>query len=267
MQENDFDLVLYKTLTALHIGKTQSSYEVDCPIIREEHTKYPLIPSSTFKGILRKENNSLNEKEIYGDKTGNSIGKMIITDGELLIFPVRSFKNRYFFITCPYILDRFLEEYKIFVKEETIKTSNSIYKEEEIEIESMKVKTIIPNKIHEITLDFIKKNLCNIDVGQAVKLNEIKIVDNATFKFFVTMCTEKRTRIRINEKGMVEDGALFTEEYVPINSVFYNFINRYGTTKKKVIDKIIQIGGNKSLGCGFLQVDIRGGEKDGRRYK
>ncbi len=90
------------------------------------------------------------------------------------------------------------------------------------------------------------------------------------------MCTEVNTRIEIDDEcGIAKEGHLFTEEYVPSESIFYTFmdvqeieqvmnqnINPHVLLQNIVQKiKIIQMGGNKTLGKGLIRV-IEGGPKN-----
>jgi CRISPR-associated protein Cmr4 len=103
---------------------------VDLPIQRERHTGFPKIESSGIKGCFREEferivaeenNKTLGEKGLpedfvtvaFGHETDGSIhsGSAAFTDARLLLFPVRSAKGVFAYVTCPYILKRLEEDF------------------------------------------------------------------------------------------------------------------------------------------------------------
>ena len=83
----------------------------------------------------------------------------------------------------------------------------------------------------------------------------------------VNLFTEVVTRTKINnETGTVESGALFTEEYLPQESILYSLVmaspefKKGGMTAKSVMDYfekelslVFQLGGNATLGKGLLR--------------
>ena len=100
------------------------------------------------------------------------------------------------------------------------------------------------------------------------------------FRDFVNLSTEVITRIKIdNEKGTAEDGALFTEEYLPTESILYSIVfasaefqeetkhdkRKFKSGKETMaffaktlnatdkINNIFQLGGNATLGKGILR--------------
>ena len=83
------------------------------------------------------------------------------------------------------------------------------------------------------------------------------------------------TRTKIdNETGTVAGGALFTEEYLPSESILYSLVmahdeftaNKDKMTAEEVLDflgvqlseksSIVQIGGNATLGKGIVRTSI-----------
>jgi CRISPR-associated protein Cmr4 len=59
------------------------------------------------------------------------------------------------------------------------------------------------------------------------------ILSNDDFKDFVTLSTEVITRIKINpDTGTVEKGALFTEEYLPSDTILYSLDNVFWVIHK-----------------------------------
>lgn len=108
---------------------------------------------------------------------------------------------------------------------------------------------------------------------------DLVILSDEVFADFVNLFTEVVTRTRINsETGTVANGALFTEEYLPTETVLYTltfsspiFNENKGIFKsdegkkdyEKVMDyftkklpKVIQIGGNSTLGKGIVRTKI-----------
>ncbi|MEO0253783.1 MAG: type III-B CRISPR module RAMP protein Cmr4, partial [candidate division WOR-3 bacterium] len=98
------------------------------------------------------------------------------------------------------------------------------------------------------------------------------IVHDNVFKDLVKYAVEIRTRIKIDQTtGTVAEGALFTIEFVPAESVFYGFLfvtDPYKKDQSKVNDargvaeemrnlldnSIIQFGGDETLGMGLMKV-------------
>ena len=119
----------------------------------------------------------------------------------------------------------------------------------------------------------------NFDFGKLDKLipetvskEQIVILSNDDFQDFVNLSTEVITRTRISpETGTVKQGALFTEEYLPSETIMYSLAMTTPVFKKnredlplknendvmhffKEIPQIIQIGGNATIGKGIVEI-------------
>ena len=91
----------------------------------------------------------------------------------------------------------------------------------------------------------------------------------------INLSTEVITRTKIdNETGTVEGGALFTEEYLPAESIMYSlllatdeFTNKLGKMEAQDVvnffnekiaqrEGIVQIGGDATLGKGITRIAV-----------
>lgn len=100
------------------------------------------------------------------------------------------------------------------------------------------------------------------------------LLSDDDYRDFTQLSTEVITRTKIdNETGTVEDGALFTEEYLPTESILYSLVfssDEYGKQKDKISAsavmqyfqsemnriELFQLGGNATLGKGILRTKI-----------
>jgi CRISPR-associated protein Cmr4 len=108
------------TLTPTHCGTGQTSGAVDLPIARETHTGFPVLPASGLKGAARHAfrdrmgqedvrwlfGSDVNQREASVDRSEMTPGALIILEGRLLLYPVRSLQRPFFYATCPLILER-----------------------------------------------------------------------------------------------------------------------------------------------------------------
>ena len=279
-----------KVLTPLHIGIGTSLGYIDLPIYREAHTDFPAIPSSSIKGAFRAEEvrklarklgispkeleQKLEEKHEEVEKgkdvenfincfgIKNKEGNLSFLDGRILFFPVKSLKGVFGYATCPYVLKRFVKDANLEVKDgiydlgssECLVAENSflVLKNENIvvlEEFTLKVKDELPEVIGRIPIQKL-----------GVEEERIIVVSDDLFKFMVKNYTEVQTHIKVDiERGTVEEGALWTEEYVPAEAVFYFSIFRINSNEHKkcnykIEERVIQLGGNSSTGKGFVEV-------------
>ncbi len=276
--------------TPVHMGSGTSVSYVDNPIQREKHTDFPILASSGIKGVIR----DLAERDRNWDKNKVNVifgpeeeaqeyaSCIAFTDAKILLYPVRSVKGVFAYITCPYVLKRFKNELKSIGKdtlpeisevedEKVLICSNSALKIEEnkvaleefvFEIDSTKNINDLAEKLHVFLPNEIENSFAK----------HFAIVSDNVFRDFTKYAVEIRTRIRIDQlTGTVQEGALFTVELVPAESVFYGFLflsdpyyksdsslNEASKVLKEMQallnNKIIQFGGDETLGMGIMRV-------------
>ena len=231
-------------------------------------------------------------------------GAIGFTDARLLLFPIKSMKGVFAWITCPRVLRQFEKDINLayqtigqsFKIEQLDKLVNPkegkcfilcekdksdlvsdlvINKTNNIVLEEYAFKSqAVPNqlKVNEASLqNWIAQNLFPTEGGKYWNdkaKTSIVILSDDDFKDFVNLSTEVITRTKIdNEKGTVVGGALFTEEYLPSESVLYSLIlaspEFSNKSDKKTateimtffeqIPKVVQIGGNATLGKGIMR--------------
>ena len=216
-------------------------------------------------------------------------GALGFTDARILLFPVKSMKGVFAYITCPQVLKRFEEEIAIAGKE--IKLNEQKINAGKISANSFPKNTsqvLVSGKVilEEYTFE-LKPNedlkLFAEWLAEKTGINEIlqKIVvlTDDDFKDFVHLSTEVVTRIKIsNATGTVETGALFTEEFLPAETLLYSLALASPIFKEKPKEKgifnqnekdeaelvleffkagipeIMQIGGDATIGKGIVRI-------------
>ena len=94
--------------TSIHPGSGRGLGVVDLPVAREAATDYPVLASSGLKGALRDKARSDSEID-RGSSFGkqDAAGELLISDGRLLLLPVRSLTTSYRWVTCPHLIERY----------------------------------------------------------------------------------------------------------------------------------------------------------------
>jgi CRISPR-associated protein Cmr4 len=285
--------------TPIHMGSGQSVSYVDLPIQRERHTSFPVLWSSGIKGVIRDLASRVwNDKDkvetIFGPEDGGSdfASCISITDAKILLYPVRSVKGVFAWITCPFVLKRFKEDLnavginfkysnqdirildvpddKVFIASDNLK----IQGQNSVALEEFVFEAEVKNEVKELA-DFLKNFVHQNDLTTDLR-NHLAIVSDNVFKDFVNYAVEIRTRIRIDQtKGTVKEGALFSEELIPSESVFYSILFFKDSFKpgsnmdaQKVFSEInsllsdnsiLQLGGDETTGKGFVRVKVFNG--------
>jgi CRISPR-associated protein Cmr4 len=289
-----------KAITPLHVGSGQDLGIIDMPIQRERHTGFPKIEGSSLKGSIRevfreKERDDKDKKKAnlaFGpdsEDSGDYAGSLGFTDARLLFFPVKSVKGVFAYISCPMILKRLENDLGICKNTGAIKTNFKIPKYFDLKngkcIVSSNSDLLINNEnviLEEYSFKLDKEVKCsnelfaNIDsiLNTPEIENKLAIVADDDFTDFVNLSTEVITRTRIDVfTGTVQNGMLFTEEYLPAETVMYSLFLTTSVFKndeelnfktendikgyfENGIPNIIQIGGNATIGKGIVEIKM-----------
>ena len=229
--------------TPLHAGSGSDLGIVDLPIQREKHTDYPKIEASGLKGSVREIFDTQAETKeqtgiVFGPEQGDlHAGALGFTDACLLLFPVKSVKGVFAWVTCPAVLERFKHDLSIcqpsieFVDNlpgsGTVTTNSAlIVKDEKIVLEEYTFTVSRASECNDVA-NWIAANILPPDPGYAYWRDKMKrdiaVLSDDDFRDFVTLSTEVIARTKIDSKtGTVVDGALWYEEYLPTDSILYS---------------------------------------------
>lgn len=294
-------LLFIHALTGLHPGSGTALGHVDLPVARERHTGWPLIPASTLKGVLRDAcRPSATEGEdydrwcaIFGPETKEAdlhSGAVSLTDARILAFPVRSLKSVFAWVTCPAVLKRLNRDLSL-VKDETPWQDKDIptVGEGEAVCADGSPLLIDGNSLVLEEFDFTHTdgstgqladwmaNRAVSDDGTARRIRDhLVVLDDNAFGHFVRHATEVTARIGLEyETKTVKEGALFYEEYLPAETLFYSLAfaepsrrNAVPMTAKDVrqhvaerTPAVLQIGADETIGKGLCAVRLHQPQK------
>lgn len=262
--------------TPLHAGSGNDLGIVDLPIQRERHTGYPKIEASGLKGSLREifEAQGKNGKNLpealtqafpaitrdnyqsdgidltFGPDSGDlHAGSLGFSDARLLLFPVKSMKGVFAWITCPVILERFVNDWHL--TRQTLPAELSAVNAIQGELRQQDIEAVAPKDSNLIVRDgriiLEEYTFLSTSSENATKLatwladnllpggdeymfwrekmkTDIVILPDNDFRDFVTLSTEVIARTNIDHKtGTVNKkiGGLWYEEYLPADSLLY----------------------------------------------
>lgn len=307
--------------TPLHAGSGSDLGIVDLPIQRERHTDFPKIEASSLKGSIREsfeskiDSNNFssiedddtkihrvfgyddggitdeakeNLEKVFDDKK-DFAGAVGFSDARILLFPVKSMKGVFAWITCPKVLHQLQSDLKYAEREEDSKMIPDFHGSD-IAIVSTQSNLTLQGADTKVVLEeytFDADGHSDIDkLGEWLAENafaglsdywkdkvkkDIVILPDNDFKDFVNLSTEVITRTKIdNVTGTVADGALFTEEYLPSESLMYSLVltapefrAQDAMSEEEVtafvqenLPAVIQLGGNATLGKGLIRTNF-----------
>lgn len=321
--------------TPLHAGSGSDLGIVDLPIQRERHTDFPKIEGSSLKGGLReafeepsnigktfkvgkkdvtssslqaKTSDEYQEaidltfgKEDAGDKAYSSA--LGFTDARLLLFPVKSMKGVFAWITCPKALQQLQNDLKLcngIQMDWAVPDAPILPNGCQLFVSDKKDKIVLEEYTFAIAAEADKDGNCSklakwlserlfpqkepvYDYWREKIKTDLVVLDNDDFRDFVMLSTEVITRTKIdNATGTVARGALFTEEYLPAESVLYSLVLASPIFKGKQDEKgifnqpdrpekeeeliwqffkgglpeVMQLGGNATIGKGIVRAHV-----------
>lgn len=259
-----------------------------------------------LKEHFKKEKGKDKQGKPQSDYQTSFAGALGFSDARLLLFPIRSMKGVFAWATCMHALQQFERDVQLanehfqisglnegflndnetylFSSNSSLKFGDKVILEEytfPIANELNDVVQVIENGVKSNFPEWLAEKLFGNDGSQRsekIKKDIIVLPDN-DFKDLVNLSTEVITRTKIdNNTGTVAQGALFTEEYLPAESVMYSVAlmaeefrekpkeGEAGITpisKGEVYDffnnnlpKVIQIGGNATLGKGIVSTRL-----------
>lgn len=290
-------------LSALHVGTGQGIGAVDLPIARSRATNLPLVPGSALKGVLRdeaKEKWYVSENDIQAlfgadsqaDKDNIHAGAAALGDAHLLLLPIRSFAGTAAFATCPFILQRYARDVRGMLPESpkvpALKNSASVPENtvlrvsgSQIALEDLDIGSETGTEAEQwakfIAAAVYPEGTADCEAWREQLVRRFVILPDSLFSFLADTATEIRMRIKINrETRIVKEGALWSEENLPAESVLYGILSvdkSYRRSNAKSADELsslipagetqIQIGGKHTVGRGLCRLILSDGIKEG----
>ena len=285
---NSKHLISFYTRTPLHVGSGATVGTVDLPIIRERITNHPIIPGTGLKGVLlqaarekwgQARSTALPDqaKLLFGtaeekatdknEKSSGNAGCIQIQEAKLLAFPVRSLAGGFAWLTCPSAVHRFNRDtgHKLPVPTVSIdrviagpelKSGNSVVLEEY----ALNVDTGTVEALATALAPF-----CQDPLWRDLLSPRLAVVHDENVQHLVTTCTEVVTRVAIDPATRtVIGGALFNQENVPCETLFYSILTVLPSRRTNSNDeanaliaellpatgRILQIGGDETTGHG-----------------
>ncbi len=274
---------IINTLTPTHVGGSEQISVIDLPIQRERHTNFPKFEASSLKGALRSAFQKISGDEtktklLFGadSQKADNAASIGFTDARTLFFPVKAAKGVFAWITCPAVLNKFINEtgfgthFQDHIKSNIAPTGSSLFvKDSNIILEEY----TFPLEKSKEWAEFLKQissKIWNEPSQKYIKdkfVRDTVILDDDSFRDFVVHSTEVRTRIKINpDTRIVKEGGLFNEEYLPEETILYFLAVAHPPLETKMDEKqtldefkvmnnqTIQIGANITLGKGFVRI-------------
>lgn len=278
-------LYVIHALSPIHCGTGQGAGGIDLPIARERSTGIPYVPGSSIKGVVR----SLDDESAplhriaFGSRPNDELaaGHVQLSDATLTFLPVRSARSTFAWATSPYLLARLARD----AKEAGIDLgklpaapkgeSHALVTSKRLQINNKLVlEDVDPSAEESPELTALARKvsgwLFEEEAQRSLFVERVALVDEDVMALLLHAGLEITTRNRINpETRVVERGALWTEEALPIESVLTGLIlaspvGRGQPGADAALEHVkglmtrgaLQLGGKASVGRGFCRVGV-----------
>jgi len=310
------DVVFFYAETPIHPGASSGWGAVDLPVQRESFSGLPVFNASGIKGAMRQhfeiqEKRTRNGRDeiadIFGpptDKASDHAGSMAVTDAKLLLFPVRSLYGIFAYVTCPFVLQRFLRDLKIAeggnelleaaiaglqVNQDEALVAKLPYEDipatllivrpgaqKSAVFDEYLFKALEEDKVSKV-VKYIRDNCFPGDpaykIWQKGFPRRFAIIHDDVFRDFTRLGAEIITRNQIDDNtGTAVDKGLWTEEHLPSETILYSLVLCGDPPlKKKLTDAVAVLNFVKSgnsaypiLGLDRCRLQIGGDQTVGR---
>ena len=257
--------------TSIHPGTGRSMGVVDLPVAREAGTDYPVLVGSSLKGALRDkaERKGLPDVDrLFGEP--DHAGDLLVSDGRLLLLPVRSLTSAYRWVTCPHILERFRRDLA------------RVGQNTELHVPKVELHSVLSKGEKKLFLEereFTIRGECPADVVSAIEpviLHEdtrkrlpeqIAVLHDDDCAWFVRYGLSVQARNVLDDKTKRSEN-LWYEETLPPDTVMYAVVSGRNGDAVAALNELfpsedpyLQAGGNETVGQGWFAVaNLRGME-------
>lgn len=299
--------------TSVHLGSGGSVGSIDLAIQRERYTGFPCGAAQGIKGAIRdwfeRVHGAENDRVLsaFGPNTDNAsdhAGAVAFTDARILLFPVKSLKGVFAWITCPMVLGRFRRDLGLANEQtalaawkwENISGTDAFPASDNVlgatsthSCRTEHSKVILEEEPLEFQADDSVKALANWLKDHAFPqsaeytywreslASKLLVVSDDDFTHFVKTSTEIQARIKLGPKKTTTDGGnLFYQENLPGDSVMYtlvlaanDFSNKLDVQEqpaKAILDFIVKGTANNKSGLQGQRLQIGGDETTGKGY-
>lgn len=286
--------VFLYAVSPVHMGAGSAVGVVDNPIQRERHTRHPCFAGSGIKGALRHSweqlgGNRAHLDRIFGPESGSEnlhAGAVSFGDARLVVFPVRSLRGGYAYVTSPAALARarrLLELCGIACNWEVPAVND-----EDALVTGASTLLAGDGKLHLELFQFNARSLPGLDAlardlaerslpqGEEhgffrdKMARDLVVLSDTDFGHFVENATLVEAHVRIDDRsGTADDGGLFYTENLPPESLLLAPLmvgdtrtgrdeDRldaeavYSQVEKVLQARVLQIGGDATTGRGLV---------------
>lgn len=256
--------------TPIHPGSGRGMGVVDLPVAREAATDYPVLVGSSLKGALRDKAETIEaaSTEKAAEKRfgkPDHAGDLLVSDGRLLLLPVRSLTTSFRWVTCPHLIERYRRD---------LQRAGLTPQLEVPDVRKDRVLTSASGNLYLEERQFAGDGEPDRELAAAVKPlilhaetrnrldSTIAVVHDDDFAWFVRYGLPIQARNVLDDKSK-KSRNLWYEETLPPDTIMYALVagrtDRAAgalTTLFPPDDPYLQVGGNETVGQGWFAVKV-----------
>jgi CRISPR-associated protein Cmr4 len=281
--------------SSLGVGSGEEGVEVDLPIQREAATGYPLVPASTLKGALRacarRQQAAPDLLRLLGsapESDEKQASSVVVSDALPLLFPVRSLKGLFAWVTSREVWSRFPRDAAAYglklppppappalpaetagvAPDTPLLGSKQTLVLEELSFPAQTVEGL--GALGGWVAEHALPDDPVFDYWRGRAAHGVVMLPEGAYRYFVEHGTQVTPRIRLDPRtGTAAAGSLWTEEYLPPETLLYALVGANlpepapAKVKKAgdVLDWVkglapaaLQLGGGQTLGHGLCRL-------------
>lgn len=251
------DIVYLYLISPLHTGGATQEGNL-LGIARESHTTLPYIPSSTIRGRLRASVTSEKRSQLFGTDLKDTQelvqGNIWIGDASILWLPVPSLSHGIVWISCPMLLQRWTR-FNSGVTKIPADYSSNLANTSRVYLKDAILDNLQPWQDWKL---FVPQVTVTSSITQVI------VLPNQHFATLTQMSLWRQVKVKLDERKSVEDGFRYEEAIPPDTLMYFPWgitSQANGTAEQSHANfqnlleshSILQIGGQESLGRGFVQ--------------
>jgi CRISPR-associated protein Cmr4 len=252
-------LIYLYLISPLHTGGTTQEGNL-LGIARESHTNLPYIPSSTIRGRLRASASSETRSQLFGtdlNETQQLVqGDIWIGDASILWLPVPSLSHGVVWISCPLLLQRWMRVNGVQAATPS-EYSTNLGNNKPIYLKDAILKADCLHTWNNWQT-FVPQ------VNETSSITRVLLLPDQHCATLIQMSLWRQVKVKLDEQKAV-DGGFRYEEAIPPDTLMYlpwgitsqanGKADRSSADFRNLLDanSILQIGGQESLGRGFVQ--------------
>ena len=268
--------------SSLRVGSGEERTEIDLPVQREAATGYPLVPSSSLKGVLRARARARQAPEEFLSLLGSEPesneelpSSVVVSDALALLFPVRSLTGLFAWVASLESLSRFargLEAYSIKgVNPPALPAIDShtagvapesplLGTKQTLVLEELSFPVQALEEVAAWGAWLAENAFPNEPAYQYWREKAgrgVVVLPEGSYRYFVRRGTQVTPRIRIDPRtGTAAEGSLWSEEFLPPETLLYTLagVNLPAETPSFIKKPSDVMDWLKDLASGYLQV-------------